>query len=172
MNDKGFTWFKRLCHVSSFQKADLFLKQTASKTLDYWVSCSCRPTEAWPRQIFTCLAEVPLPDHSSFLWKIIDRQRNPSLGNPFFFFFFLAQESRSCQWGEREFGVDSVCHMQHHLKVSAEELYAFQANILEKQHGALGEAESPCISNRIFTHNPEDGGIKKVITCVSIEIPA
>lgn len=87
VNDKGFTWFERLCHVSSFQKADLFLKQTASKTLDYWVSCSCRPTEAWPRQIFICLAEVPLPDHSSFL----RRQTMKSLPwKPFFFFLLLS----------------------------------------------------------------------------------
>lgn len=42
----------------------------------------------------------------------------------------------------------------------------------EKQHGMLGEAEMSPHLKQDFTHNPEDGGIKKVITCVSIEIPA
>lgn len=89
-----------------------------------------------------------------------------------FFPFFLAQESRSWRWGERDFGADSVCHMQHHRNVSTEELFTFQANILEKQHGTLGEAVMSLHLKQDFTHNPEDGGIKKVITCVSIEIPA
>lgn len=58
------------------------------------------------------------------------------------------------------------------ITVSAEELFAFQANILEKQHSAQGEAEMSLHLQQDFTHNPEDGAIKKVITCVSIEIPA
>lgn len=45
-------------------------------------------------------------------------------------------------------------------------------HVLEKQHGVLGEAEMSLHLKQDFTHNPEDGGIKKVITCVSIEIPA
>lgn len=79
-----------------------------------------------------------------------------------------AQESRFRRWRERDFGADSVPHAASPQR----ELHTFQANILEKQDGALGEAEMSLHLKQDFTHNPKDGGTKKVITCVSIEIPA
>lgn len=62
--------------------------------------------------------------------------------------------------------------MQHHHNMSASESHSFHAGVLEQQHSALGEAGTSPHLERDFTHNPEDGGIEKVITCVSIEIPA
>lgn len=151
MNDEVTTPFKRLCHIRSVQKAALQCKRPLKPS-----TIGFPAAVASLKLILICLAEVSLPDQDK-------RQTRKSL--PWKSIFLLKVTKLSL-----------AVKMCHHNVVSPQRerrgVVCIPRHVLEKQHGVLGEAEMSLHLKQDFTHNPEDGGIKKVITCVSIEIPA